>query len=156
MTRYREKSQNGIYLISSYIVRTECDLKDKKTKKLFNKVVRRAKKRFNFEFSKLQVKKNSFVMLVKPKNGKGESIPEYFQWIKSVFAKLWNSIHKMHGAFWADRFDSELIFKDLDDVTSDVPIIDHFLNFFIVYAKKLHEKLKTLQENFIPLLVHST
>ncbi|GMO46813.1 MAG: hypothetical protein Ta2G_02110 [Termitinemataceae bacterium] len=145
MKRYREKAPNGTYLISSAVVRLEADLTDPETKELLENVVERAKKRFEFEFCELQVQKNAFTMHITPKKGEGTEISKIFQWIKGVFGQLWNKIHKMFGAFWADRFDSELIF-DEEEVNESVR--EHFHKWFLFYSSYLETILECIYRKF--------
>ena len=39
----------------------------------------------------------------------GTELPLIMQWIKSVFAKAWNRHYELKGAFWSDRYDSEVL-----------------------------------------------
>jgi hypothetical protein len=87
LTRYREKSPTGTYLISSYVVRAEIDLQNKATKKLLKKIILKAQKIFGFNFFKLQIQKNAFTMVITPGKGDSEKISVILQWIKSCFAK---------------------------------------------------------------------
>jgi hypothetical protein len=153
MTRNRERSSTGTYLISSYVVRTETDLRNHTTKSMLSKVVKAARKRFKFRFSKLQIQKNAFSMYITPREGNEKEISEILQWIKSVFAKAWNKIHKMRGTFWADRFDSELIMTEKIDETMETIIKRHLHCLLIVYSIRLHKTLRILKEMFIPTVV---
>jgi hypothetical protein len=55
----------------------------------------------------------------------------------------------MRGAFWADRFDSELVlWKSVGKEMENVMKI-HLLSFLIIYSMKLHKILRKLRDNFI-------
>jgi hypothetical protein len=79
MTRFRERSPEGTYLVSSYVTRTELDLGNKPTKKLLKKIILRAQKIFGFKFCKLQIQKNAFSMFITPPKGDEEKISEVMQ-----------------------------------------------------------------------------
>jgi hypothetical protein len=156
MTRYREKSSEGTYIVSSYVLRTEYDLRNGTTKKLLKKVIKLAKQKFGFTFYKLQVQKNAFTMFITPEKGDPDKISEILQWIKSRFAKAWNRIHKMRGTFWADRFDSELILSDEIVKEMESAMKTHLLCFLILYSRKLHKILRKLKADFIPTVAPVT
>jgi hypothetical protein len=71
--------------------------------------VKRAQKKFNFRLEKLKIRKDHFVLVLTSDVDRGRMLPEIMQWVKSVFAKAWNRHYKLKGAFWSDRYDSEVL-----------------------------------------------
>jgi hypothetical protein len=145
MTRDRELLPNGTYLVSSYIVRTEPDLRDEETQKMLEDILKKAADKFNFVFCEVKILKNAFSMHVTPKLGEGLKLPVIMQWIKSVFAKAWNFLHGMKGTFWADRYDSVLVY---DEKISIKRIWKHLHEYFKFYTRELRRNLLRLTQQF--------
>ncbi|MDR2841830.1 MAG: hypothetical protein LBV52_01355, partial [Spirochaetaceae bacterium] len=60
MTRNRKLSLTATYVVSSYVVRTETDLEDDFTQKMFKAALKRAEEKFGFVTNKITFFNNAF------------------------------------------------------------------------------------------------
>jgi hypothetical protein len=110
MTRHRElQFATTSYIVSSYSSHVGVDLREMFARKLLIKVVNRAQKKFDFKLCRLKIETDHFVMTLTSPAGDGQLLPKILQWVKSVFAKAWNRRFGLKGAFWSDRYDSEVL-----------------------------------------------
>jgi hypothetical protein len=110
MKRHRELHfATTSYIVSSYSSHVGVDLREKFARKLLTKVVNRAQKKIDFKLRRLKIEKDHFILTLTSPAGGGRLLPKILQWVKSVFAKAWNRHYKLMGAFWSDRYDSEVL-----------------------------------------------
>jgi Transposase and inactivated derivatives len=76
-------------------------------KELFLAIIRRAKKKYNFEIENFCIMGNHFHMIIRP--GEGEYLSSIMQWILSVFAMAYNKVNGLTGHVWGERFHSSII-----------------------------------------------
>lgn len=70
-------------------------------------ILKKAKKRFNFQIKNFCIMGNHIHLLIKP--AKNENLSRIMQWILSVFAVRFNSVKGFRGHVWYDRFKSKII-----------------------------------------------
>jgi hypothetical protein len=110
MKRHRELHfATTSYIVSSYSSHVGVDLREKFARKLLIKVVNRAQKKFDFKLRRLKIESDHFVMTLTSPVDNGRFLPKILQWVKSVFARAWNRRYGLMGAFWSDRYDSEVL-----------------------------------------------
>jgi hypothetical protein len=124
-------------------------LEDDFTQKMFLSALKRAIEKFKFTADKITFLKSGFTLQLTLKPGKGEKLPQIMQWLKSVFAKKWNRLHYMYGAFWADRYDSEVLY---DDVITAEPIAHHISLLSEWYTRWIKGRITHLTYYFIKKL----
>jgi REP element-mobilizing transposase RayT len=96
------------YLVDSVINRGNLEMEADEFKILFLRVVKDAKKKYNFKLWDFVLLDDRFYFLIKP--GKGESLSKIMQWIKCNFTKRWNKAHGIpRGHLWGERFHSEIV-----------------------------------------------
>jgi putative transposase len=124
--------QGAEYHVSARINRGEMILAPDAEKKLLLKVIKRAKKKYDFQIKNFCIMNNHLHLLIKP--GENESLSRIMQWILSVFAMAWNRKHNLNGHVWGERFFSRIIagivdflrtFVYIDDNPVNAQIIDH-------------------------------
>ncbi|MDR1286719.1 MAG: transposase [Treponema sp.] len=125
--------QNGAeYHVTAKINRNEMLFAPEKDKELFLIILKRAKKRYQFQIRNFCLMNNHIHLLIKP--GEGESLSAIMQWILSVFAMRWNKMHTMSGHVWGERFfsriingvvDSLRVFMYIDDNPVNARLIEH-------------------------------
>lgn len=95
---------------------------DRSIKELFLDVVKRAKKKFDFQVENFCIMGNHVHMIIRP--GRGECLSSIMQWILGVFAMAYNRQCGRSGHIWGERFFSRiirslrefmLIFRYIDD-----------------------------------------
>jgi putative transposase len=99
--------EGAAYHVTARINRSEMILSSREDKNLFLAVLRRAKKKFNFQIKNFCLMNNHLHLLIKP--GDKESLSRIMQWILSVFAMSWNRKHHLTGHVWGERFFSRII-----------------------------------------------
>lgn len=100
--------QNGAkYHVSAKINRGEHIFEPDEIKNLFMDIVKRSKKKYNFSLKNFVVMNNHIHFIIEPL--KNESLSRIMQWILSVFAMYYNSIHQLKGHVWQGRFWSKII-----------------------------------------------
>ena len=141
MTRYRILFvETTAYMVSSYSSQPGVNLRDKFAHSLLVRTVKRAQKRFNFKRNKLIIKKDHFVLVLTSDVDRGRMLPEIMQWVKSVFAKAWNRHFGLKGAFWSDRYDSEVLVTGM--VAEKAPCLAlHFAPEIAAYAAHVRRGL---------------
>ena len=111
--------QNGAkYHVSAKINRGEHIFEPDEIKNLFMDILKRSKKKYKFLLENFVIMNNHIHFIIKPEEN--ESLSRIMQWILSVFAIYYNSIHKIKGHCWQGRFWSKII----DDIRQ---FIDTFL-----------------------------
>ncbi|MDR0624834.1 MAG: transposase [Treponema sp.] len=106
--RQRRMLQEGAeYHVTARINRSEMILSPREDKDLFLAVLRRAKKKFDFQIKNFCLMNNHVHFLIKP--GNKESLSRIMQWILSVFAMAWNRKYHLTGHVWGERFFSRVI-----------------------------------------------
>lgn len=107
MRKTRELKANAKYHVTAKVNRGEFILKDSKFKELFLEVVKRAKKKYEFQIENFCVMDNHIHFIIHPEEK--ENLSRIMQWILSVFARYYNKIMKLKGHVWYDRFKSKII-----------------------------------------------
>jgi hypothetical protein len=97
------------YIVSSYSSHVGVDLREKFARKLLIKIVNRAQAKFDFKLRRLKIGKDHFILTLTSPVDNGRLLPKILQWVKSVFARAWNRHYELKGAFWSDRYDSEVL-----------------------------------------------
>ena len=106
MRRPRYKAPNARYHITARTNRQEM-IFDKRFKSLFLKVIREARKKYDFLLVSFCLMNNHPHLVMEPL-GK-EDISKIMQWILSVFAIRYNKIMGYKGHVFYDRFKSKII-----------------------------------------------
>lgn len=122
MRKPRQVQLGAVYHISARINNKEMLLKSKDIKKLFQKVLCRAKKKYNFSVENFVIMGNHFHMLLRPR--KGERLSCIMQWIMSVFAMSCNKRLRRTGHVWGERFFSRIMYK----LTQYLKVFDYIDN----------------------------
>ena len=100
--------QNGArYHVTTRANRKEMIFDSDDMKDLFLEIVKRAKKKFNFQVDNFCIMGNHIHLIIKP--GDGESLSRIMQWIKGVFAMAFNRKTGLCGHVWGGRFFSKII-----------------------------------------------
>lgn len=107
MRRARKKKPGASYHIFSRAVRGEKIFDLPGARKMFMKVIRRAKKKFKFEMYNFCIMGSHYHFIMKPLGD--EDISKIMQWIKSVFARKFNKAFGYFGHVFAERFKSVII-----------------------------------------------
>jgi hypothetical protein len=74
---------------------------------LLHRVLREAKKRFDFEMRGFRLDGKWLTFYIKPTDGK--ELPKIMQWIKQTFSVRFNVIVGRTGHVWGDRYWSEIL-----------------------------------------------
>ena len=112
MRKNRELLDGAEYHVTARINRGETIFLNQENRELFMKVLKRAKKKYNFTIKNFCIMGNHIHLLIKPEHG--ESLSRIMQWILGVFAQLWNKNNKLTGHLWGERFFSRIIRGILD------------------------------------------
>ncbi|MBN2050428.1 MAG: transposase [Spirochaetales bacterium] len=107
MRRARQKQYGASYHVFSRAVRGEKIFDLPGVKEMFLIVIRRAKKKFNFELHNFCIMGSHYHFIIKPLGD--EDISKIKQWIKSVFARKFNKTFGYFGHVFAERFQSVII-----------------------------------------------
>jgi putative transposase len=107
MRKNRELRKDAEYHVTARINRGEMAFSPREDKELFMNVVKRAKKRYDFQIKNFCIMENHIHLLIKP--GADESLSRIMQWILSVFAMAWNRKRHINGHVWGERFYSRII-----------------------------------------------
>jgi putative transposase len=111
------------YHVSARINRGEMVFIPQEDKELFLNVLKKAKKRYDFQVKNFCIMSNHLHLIIKP--GKEESLSRIMQWILSVFAMAWNRRHHLKGHLWGERFFSKIIAGILDFLRTCMYIDDN-------------------------------
>lgn len=76
-------------------------------KRLFLKVIERARLKYDFILQNFCILGNHYHFILKP--GRNESLSAIMRWIMGVFAQAYNRIFGHWGHVWGDRFYSTII-----------------------------------------------
>ena len=128
------------YIVSSYSSHTGVDLRDKFSRKLLISTVNRAEARFHFKQRRLKIGKDNFVLTLTSPYNDGRMLPKILQWVKSVFAKAWNKRYGLQGAFWADRYDSEVLVTG--NAIRHFAVLAHYATFIRSYTINVRRRLR--------------
>jgi putative transposase len=126
MRKRRMLRDGADYHVTARINRSEMLLAPREDKELLLAVLKRAKKRFDFQIKNFCLMNNHLHLLIKP--GKNESLSRIMQWILSVFAMSWNRRHKLTGHVWGERFFSRVIPGIVDFLRAFMYIDDNPVN----------------------------
>ena len=86
-----------------------CNKEDgEKYKEVFLDVIKRCKKKYNFELRTYCIMSNHIHLVITPAHN--EDLSKIMQWILSVFAKKYNKMKGTFGHVWYDRFFSKIIY----------------------------------------------
>jgi REP element-mobilizing transposase RayT len=107
MRKLRQLSKDATYHVTSKINRDENIFDEEEFKILFLDVVKRAKKKYDFELKNFSIMPNHIHFLLKPLNN--SSLSRIMQWILSVFAVYYNKEKEYSGHVWKGRFFSKII-----------------------------------------------
>lgn len=107
MRRARQKQAGASYHVFSRANRGEKIFDYPGVKEMFMDVLRRAKKKFKVEIWNFCIMGNHYHIIMKPLGD--EDISKINQWIKSVFAKMFNKMFGYFGHVFAERFKSVII-----------------------------------------------
>jgi hypothetical protein len=95
------------YLVSTAVNIGEPLFQLRWTEDLLCRVLREAKKRFDFEMRGLRFEGATLSFYIKPKDGK--ELPDIMQWVKQTFSARFNVIVGRTGHVWGERYRSEII-----------------------------------------------
>lgn len=109
MRKPRETREGASYHVISRTNRKEMILNSDLIKELFLRVIRRAKKKFNFSVKNFCIMGNHYHLIIKPHEN--ESISKIMQWILGTFAMCFNKMLNLTGHVWNDRFMSKIIYS---------------------------------------------
>ena len=112
MRKNRELLEGAEYHVTARINRGEKIFLIRENRELFMMILKRAKKKYDFQIKNFCIMGNHIHLLIKP--GAGTSLSKIMQWLLGVFAQLWNKRHGMSGHLWGDRFFSRIILGILD------------------------------------------
>lgn len=107
MRKRRELIEGATYHIVARANRGEMILGSDFFKELFLDVIRRAKKKYCFQFYNFCLMGNHIHFILHPL--KGAKLSSIMQWILSVFAQLYNRMLNLKGHVWYDRFKSKIL-----------------------------------------------
>ena len=105
---------NITYHVFSRCIETRDLMKESAIKDLFLEVVSQAQEKYDFEINHHVVMHNHFHFMLKTHNDE-HTVSKILQYIKSVFAKLFNKIMNRIGPFWNERFKCTIV-ENSDDV----------------------------------------
>lgn len=106
--RKRRILKNGAtYHVTARANRGELILKSEKIKKLFDSILKRAKKKYKFVIKNYCIMNNHIHLMILPL--KNENLSRIMQWILATFAINYNKIFQFSGHVWYDRFHSKII-----------------------------------------------
>ena len=107
MRQPRQLEKGATYHVTGKINRDESIFDEEEFKSIFLEVVKRAKKKYDFEITNFCVMHNHIHFMIKPL---GESsLSRIMQWILSVFAVIYNKAKGYSGHVWKGRFFSKIL-----------------------------------------------
>jgi putative transposase len=107
MRKARKLLPGASYHVTARANRQEFILKSPEMKKMFLKIVNRAKGKYNFHITNFCIMGNHIHLLIKPL-GK-DNLSRIMQWILATFAINFNRRLNYSGHVWYDRFHSTVI-----------------------------------------------
>jgi len=107
MRKRRELRDGACYHVSARANDKKMILVDGRIKELFLDVVKRAKRKFDFQVENFCIMGNHVHMIIRP--GKHECLSSIMQWILGVFAMAYNRLCGTSGHIWGERFFSRII-----------------------------------------------
>jgi putative transposase len=130
MRKNRILREGAEYHVTARINRGEMALSPRDVKGLFMQIIKRAKKKYDFQLKNFCIMENHIHLLIKP--GSEESLSRIMQWILSVFAMAWNRMHHINGHLWGERFFSRIICGITDTIRVFMYIDDNPVEAFLV------------------------
>ena len=107
MRQPRQLEKGATYHVTGKINRDESIFDEEEFKSTLLEVLKRAKKKYDFEINNFCVMHNHIHFMIKPL---GESsLSRIMQWILSVFAVIYNKAKGYSGHVWKGRFFSKII-----------------------------------------------
>ncbi len=97
-----------------------------KLKSLFLEQIKKAQIKYTFELNSFTIMDNHFHLVIRIIDKK-DTISKIMQYIKSLFAKIYNKLMKRSGPFWNSRYKSKVI-----EVTNNP--IEYLINTLIYLA----------------------
>jgi putative transposase len=107
MRKPRKLVSGAVYHVTAGANRKEFILNSPEMKRLFLKVIKRAKSKYAFKVTNFCIMGNHIHLLIKPL-GK-ENLSRIMQWILATFAINFNIRFNISGHVWYDRFHSKVI-----------------------------------------------
>ncbi len=107
MRRSRILLSGARYHVTSRVNNREMLLEPDRAKKLFEKVLYRAKKKYSFSIEHFTIMNNHIHLILQPQDN--ESLSRIMQWILSVYALVYNRNTGRSGHFWGERFFSVVL-----------------------------------------------
>ncbi len=108
MRKKRLLQHGAVYHVSARINNKEMLLESDQMKKLFEKILIRAKHKFDFCIENFVIMGNHYHLIIRPI--KEESLSHIMQWIMSVFAMAVNKKLGRSGHVWGERFYSRILY----------------------------------------------
>jgi putative transposase len=122
MRKNRKLKKGASYHVSSKINTGRNGFELDEFKVYFMKIIKRAKKKFDFSLKNFVIMNNHYHFIIQPL-GKSE-LSKIIQWILSVFAMNYNKIHKQDGHVFRARFWSKII----DDINQLLDTFKYIAN----------------------------
>lgn len=107
MRKNRQIQEGAVYHVSARINNKEMLLESEHMKELFQQILIRAKKKFDFIIENFVIMGNHYHLIIRPL--KNESLSRIMQWIMSVFAMSVNKKLGRTGHLWGERFFSRIL-----------------------------------------------
>lgn len=107
MRKPRELAEGARYHVTARANRKEMILDDRRMKRLFLSVVKRAKGKYDFRLENFCIMGNHIHLIIRP--GRRSGLPAIMRWILSVFAMAFNRINGCTGHVWGGRYFSRII-----------------------------------------------
>ena len=107
MRRNRMLKEGATYHVTSKINWEKHIYNPDEIKELFLEIIKKAKKKYKFSIKNFVIMGNHYHLLITP--GKGENLSRIMQWILSVFAMIYNKMHKLKGHLFGSRFWSKIV-----------------------------------------------
>jgi putative transposase len=107
MRKRRDIVLGANYHVIARANRQEFILNSDKMKEMMLEIIKRAKKKYQFQIKNFCIMSNHIHLLIRPSSG--ENLSRIMQWILSVFAVCYNRIYGHHGHVWYDRFKSKVV-----------------------------------------------
>jgi REP element-mobilizing transposase RayT len=107
MSRLRKLRAGATYHASAIAWRHDKIFKNNDFRELFLKVMKDAKKKFNYYAKHILITDFSVHLFIKP--GRHESLSDIMQWILGVFSMRFNRITGYSGTAWSSKYSSKII-----------------------------------------------
>lgn len=107
MRKARIIKRKVYYHVSAMANRKEFIFNNVEIKKLYQDILKEARKKFNFTLKNYCIMDNHIHLLIKP--WVGESLSIIMKWIQQVFAGRFNKLNGYVGRVWRERFYSSIL-----------------------------------------------